>query len=214
MTVTTLTDQDMDIMRVLHNALRRDAARLERSSERFGTQDAETHDALLVGWHGFSSSLHHHHSTEDHHIWPVIRTKLAERPDDLAVLDAMEEEHSRIDPAIEAIDRAFDDPEVGVDEVASRIAEFVQLLRSHLEHEERDAFPLMRTLITQREWATLNKSAMKELSFGDLSALGPWVLDGASPDEVRTVLGELPPPLRLVHRLWWNPRYHRPRRWE
>lgn len=214
MTVTTLTDQDMDIMRVLHSALRRDGARLEQSVERFGTQDAETHDALLLGWHGFSSSLHHHHRTEDRHIWPVIRAKLTERPDDMAVLDAMEDEHSRIDPAIEAIERAFDDPEVGVDEVAQRIADFVQLLRSHLEHEEREAFPLMRTLISQREWAALNRSAMKELSFGELAALGPWVLDGASPQDVRTVLSEFPPPLRLVHRLWWNPRYHRPRRWD
>ena len=50
--------------------------------------------------------------------------------------------------------------------------------------------------------------------FGELAALGPWVLDGASPDEVRTVLGELPPPLRLVHRFWWNPRYRKARRWE
>ena len=214
MTTAMLTDQDMTIMRVLHKALRRDGERLERSVERFGVQDAETHDALLLGWHGFSSSLQQHHGTEDRYIWPVMRAKLTDRPDDLAVLDAMEEEHSRIDPAIEAVEEAFDDPAVGADEVAARIARFVELLRSHLDHEERDCFPLMRTLITRREWGALNRSAMREVSFSELAALGPWVLDGASPDEVRTVLSEFPPPLRLVHRYWWNPRYQEARRWE
>jgi hemerythrin-like domain-containing protein len=211
---TTLTDTDMDVMRILHSALRRDGARLERAAERYGTQDEEAHDALLLGWSGFSSSLHHHHTIEDTHIWPAIRAKLAYRPDDVAVLDAMEAEHSRIDPALEAVERAFDDREAGVDEVAGRITTLVELLRSHLGHEERDAFPLIHTMITRREWDTLTKASVKELGYSEIANLGPWILEGAPPDDVRTVLAELPPPLRLVHRFWWNPRYHKARRWE
>ncbi|GAA4401397.1 hypothetical protein GCM10023168_10980 [Fodinibacter luteus] len=211
---TTLTDTDMDVMRILHNAFRRDGARLEGAAEVYGTQDEEAHDALLLGWHGFSSSLHHHHTIEDTHIWPVIRAKLADHPDGLAVLDAMEEEHSRIDPALEAVERAFDDRDAGVDEVAARIDALVELLRSHLAHEERDAFPLIRTMITRQEWDALNKAALKELSLSEVAQLGPWILEGAPPDDVRTVLAELPPPLRLVHRYWWNPRYRKARRWE
>ena len=45
-----LTDNDMEVMRILHNAFRRDGARLARTAERFGTRDEETHDALLLGW--------------------------------------------------------------------------------------------------------------------------------------------------------------------
>jgi hypothetical protein len=52
-----LTDNDMEVMRILHNAFRRDGARLARTAERYGTRDEETHDALLLGWHGFSSGL-------------------------------------------------------------------------------------------------------------------------------------------------------------
>lgn len=211
---TLLTDEDMDVMRVVHSAFRRDGARLEQALERYGTQDEEAHDALLLGWHGFSSSLHHHHMIEDTHIWPVIRDKLADRPDDLAVLDAMEAEHARIDPTIEAIERVFDDREAGVDEVVEQTAALVDLLRSHLAHEERDAFPLIRTMITKREWEQLNKASVKELSFSQIAQLGPWILDGASPEDTRRVLAELPSPLRLVHRFWWNPRYLKARRWE
>ena len=213
-TRTPLTDGDMDIMRMLHDAFRRDAARLEHAAERYGTQDEEAHDALLLGWHGFSSSLHHHHTIEDHQIWPVIRAKLADRPDDLAVLDAMEDEHSRIDPAIEAIEQAFDDRDARVDEVAERIDTLVGLLRQHLDHEERDAFPLIRSLISHQEWDGLNRAAMKEVSLSDIAQLGPWMLEGRPPEDVRRALQEFPPPLRLLHRLWWNPRYLRPRRWE
>lgn len=209
-----LTDNDMEVMRILHNAFRRDGARLARTAERYGTQDAETHDALLLGWHGFSSGLHHHHTIEDTHIWPLMRRKLADRPDDLAVLDGMEAEHSLIDPALEALERAFDDRDADSDEVAGRIDHMVTLLQSHLAHEERDAFPLIREVITSQEWAVLNRSAMRELSFSEIAQLGPYVLESAPPEDVRRLLAELPAPLRLVHRFWWNPRYQRVRRWD
>ncbi|HEX5510790.1 MAG TPA: hemerythrin domain-containing protein [Actinomycetales bacterium] len=210
----TLSDDDMQIMRVLHNAFRRDAARLADAAAHYETVDAETHDALLLGWHGFSSALHHHHTVEDRHIWPVMRRKLADRPDDLAVLDAMECEHALIDPALEALERAFDDREGERDEIARPIDDIVVLLHSHLGHEERDAFPLMREVITSQEWARLNRDAMKELSYSQLAELGPYILEGEPPDDARRVLAELPAPLRLVHRMWWNPRYQRARRWK
>ena len=209
-----LTDDDMEIMRILHDAFRRDGARLARAAETYGTVDEETHDALLLGWHGLSSGLHHHHTIEDTHIWPLLRRKLADRPDDLAVLDAMEAEHARIDPTLAALEAAFDDRDALPDEVAERISDVLELLRSHLAHEERDAFPLIRRHITSQEWAVLNKASMKELSYGEIAQLGPYILDGAPPDDVRRVLTEFPGPLRLVHRFWWNPRYRRARRWE
>lgn len=209
-----LTDDDMEVMRILHGAFRRDGARLAAAADRYGTADAETHDALLLGWHGFSSGLHHHHMIEDTHIWPLLRRKLADHPDDLAVLDDMEAEHARIDPTVDALERAFSDPTRPCDEVARCIDDVVELLQSHLAHEETDAFPLIRHFITAHEWDVLNKASMKELSYSEIAQLGPYVLDGASPGDVRRVLAELPPPLRLVHRFWWNPRYRRTRRWQ
>jgi hemerythrin-like domain-containing protein len=213
-TAALLNDDDMEIMRILHNAFRRDGARLAQAADTYSTADPETHDALLLGWHGFSSGLHHHHTIEDTHIWPLLRQKLADQPDDLAVLDDMESEHARIDPTLAALEEAFDDPDSGPAVVAERISDVVELLKSHLAHEERDAFALIRRHITSREWAVLNKSSMKELSYSDIAQLGPYLLDGAPPDEVRRVLSELPAPLRLVHRFWWNPRYQRDRRWQ
>jgi iron-sulfur cluster repair protein YtfE (RIC family) len=210
----TLTDDDMELMRILHGAFRRDLVRLGSAATRYGTQDAETHDALLLGWHGFSASLHHHHTIEDRHIWPVMRRALADRPDDLAVLDHMEAEHAMIDPALAALEQAFDDREAAPGLVANRIEALVDLVRSHLAHEERAAFPLMRQWITRKEWSALNRASAKELSLSQIAQLSPYILEGASPDDVRRTLTELPLPVRLVHRLWWNPRYQRVRRWQ
>ncbi len=204
----------MDVMRILHSAFRRDGYRLADAAARYGTQDEEAHEALLLGWHGLSSSLHHHHTIEDTHIWPVIRSKLAGRPDDLAVLDAMEQEHGLIDPAIAAVEAVFADRDASVDEVAERITGFVDLLSHHLSHEEQDAFPLIRTMVAKPEWDALNKASMKELSYSEIAALSPWLLEGATPEDVSRILAELPAPLRLVHRYWWNPRYRKVRRWE
>jgi hypothetical protein len=38
-------------------------------------------------------------------------------------------------------------------------------------------------------------------------------LDGIPADEVTAVLSELPPPLRLVYRVAWRPRYAKISRW-
>ncbi|WP_342660160.1 hypothetical protein Rruber_04773 [Rhodococcus ruber] len=210
---TALTDDDMVVMTLLHAAFRRDVGRLANVAQTYGTETDEVHDALLVGWHGFSRELHHHHRIEDTHIWPLMRRRLADRPDDLAVLDDMETEHSLIDPTLAALEEAFDDREHGPEQVPHRIDDLVGLLRSHLAHEERAAFPLIREVITTQEWHALSTAAVKELSYSEIAQIGPYVVDGATPEQARLVLSELPVPLRLVHRFWWNPRYQRVRRW-
>jgi iron-sulfur cluster repair protein YtfE (RIC family) len=209
-----VSDNDLKLMETLHAAFRRDTARLAGVSARFSSREAEVHDALLLGWHGFSWSLHHHHVVEDDYIWPLMRQRLADDPDDLAVLDAMEAEHALIDPALDAVEQAFDDPERGPEELPARIGELVDLVHGHLGHEEHDAFPLIKRVITVKEWEMLSKDALKELSFNQIAELGPYLLEGASPERRQSVLRELPLPLRLVHRFWWNPRYQRRPRWE
>jgi hypothetical protein len=77
------------------------------------------------------------------------------------VLDDMEAEHLLIDLALEALERGFDDRATDPDEVAGRIDHIVSLLQSHLAHEERDAGPLIREVITSQEWAVLHRTPMK-----------------------------------------------------
>ncbi len=61
---TPLSAEDLEVVHLIHSALRRDTERLADFAQKWRTADPGTHDALLLGWHGFSTELHTHHSVE------------------------------------------------------------------------------------------------------------------------------------------------------
>ncbi|MCK8669578.1 hemerythrin domain-containing protein [Rhodococcus sp. HM1] len=211
---TPLSETDLEMLYLIHDAFRRDSERLTRVAEHGVPEDPATHDAVLLGWHGFSTTLHHHHTIEDEMFWPLMRTRLQDEPDDLEVLDAMEAEHALLDPSLAAVEEAFDDREHGPDVLAERLDTVVHTLRSHLAHEEKDALPLMARTITAREVQTLTKDAIRSVSRSELREATPYLFEGAPEDRTRRLLRQLPLPVRLLHRFWWNPQYRRVRRWE
>ncbi|SDC78764.1 hemerythrin domain-containing protein [Rhodococcus tukisamuensis] len=209
-----MSDTDIEIMGILHDAFRRDAARLARAAQRYGSEDPAAHAALLVGWHGFSHELQHHHTVEDTYVWPLMRSKLAGHPDAVAVLDAMEAEHALIDPALAEVESAFDDPDHGHERLADRVDDLVGILHAHLAHEEREAVPMIRATITAREWRGVSKNALHDMTYREKADGVPYLLEEAPEARVRIMLDVLPPPLRFMYRHRWNPRYRRVRRWE
>jgi hypothetical protein len=40
-----------------------------------------------------------------------------------------------------------------------------------------------------------------------------WILDGADRDHSKATLAQLPPPLRLLYRARWKPRFDKTPRW-
>lgn len=209
-----MSDEDLELMNVLHDAFRRDLERLARVAARPGGADPRRRAAVLLGWHGFRRELHHHHQIEDTYIWPLMRRKLAEHPDELALLDAMEAEHALIDPALAAVDEALATPDADRGVLADRVDDLAGILRSHLGHEEREALPLIKHTITTREWGALNRSAMRGMSYRWISELVPWVVEGLPEQRQDIALRAVPAPLRLLHRYRWQARYQQQRRWE
>ena len=69
---------------------------------------------------------------------------LADRPDDLALLDAMEAEHAAIDPLLESIDAALVDREGGPERLGDLVDALHTNLTGHLTHEEADALAGLR----------------------------------------------------------------------
>jgi hypothetical protein len=72
--------------------------------------------------------------------------------------------------------------------VADVIDPLAVTLTGHLGHEERNG-----------------------LSAG--SEMFAWMLDGTGRDQAAATLGSLPPPLRLLYRALWKPRYDKTSRW-
>lgn len=205
-----LSAADLGIMMALHDAFRRDAERLSRASARFAGDDPDRRAALLVGWRLLSGELHHHHGVEDNRIWPQARRRCG--PDALAVLQAMEDEHALVDPAISAVDASFETPDCA--SLPDAVDYLVGVLRTHLDHEERYALPVLQQTITPGEWRALSRSIQREMGLKGAAAVLPWMMDELPPQRARQVLDELPVPMKLLYWYRWEPRYRRTRRWE
>jgi hypothetical protein len=206
-------DADLTIMIAAHDAFRRDLTRLARTTAAANLSDPARRRSVAAGWELFKRQLHMHHTAEDEIIWPTLRPRLAHSQAALSVLDAMEEEHERIDPLLAAVDAAFardatspggDSP--GEDRLADVIDVLASTLTGHLAHEERDGLPLIGTALTAAEWRSVGLKMGRKNGMASGGEMFAWILDGADREQAAATLGQLPPPLRLLYRAVWKPR--------
>lgn len=196
---------DMTMMYVFHDALRRDLDRIARVTAR--TDDNPKHVLrTAAGWEMFKSYLHVHHTTEDELLWPPLRKSLPKDSHATALLDAMEAEHSMIDPLLTAIDAALANRESGPGRLGELADALDIALRAHLDHEEKDGLPLIDMAITAEQWQAFSAGGAKLIS-GDVARFMPWMLDGAAPEVTASVLGLAPPPVQQAYRDQWHPGY-------
>ena len=219
-------DADLAIMLAAHDAFRRDLGRLARTAAA-GRSDPSRRQSVAAGWELFKRELHMHHTAEDEVIWPVLRPRLAGSEHAQSVLDAMEEEHERIDPLLAAVDAAFaqrdgaaggagrevGDDWPGEDRLADVIDVLASTLTSHLAHEERDGLPLIGVALTSAEWRSVGFKIARRNGLAEGGEMFAWILDGAGREDAAATLGALPPPLRLLYRAVWKPRFEKTPRW-
>jgi Hemerythrin HHE cation binding domain len=219
-------DADLTIMLAAHDAFRRDLTRLARAAAAADRSDPARRQSIAAGWELFKHELHLHHTAEDEIIWPVLRPRLAHSEHALSVLDAMEEEHERIDPLLAAVDAAFAqrDPSrapaagqaddwPGEDRLADVIDVLAGTLTGHLAHEERDCLPLIGVALTAAEWRGVGFKMARQNGLSNGGEMFAWILDGAGREDAAATLGSLPPPVRLLYRAIWKPRFEKTPRW-
>lgn len=181
--MATGISDDMIMMFVIHDALRRDLEHLTRAVEsRTAAYDPVRRHAFTAGWELFKAQWHHHHTGEDIALWPRVRTHLQGRPEELALLDVMEEEHVRIGPTIEAIDTVVADRESGADRLAEATAAFRAELPGHLSHEERDAVPLVESALTRQDWKDFSREQQKAVGMKGAAEFFPYIFSGPIPN--------------------------------
>ena len=204
-------DADLTVMIAAHDAFRRDLVRLARAAAAADRADPARREQVGRGWEVFKRQLHFHHTGEDRLIWPRLGERLARSESAMSTLRAMEEEHARVDPLLDAVGAAFADP--AGDRLAGRVDELVTTLHGHLAHEERDALPLIGTALTAAEWRAVGLRLGRQNGLSGSAEFFAWMLDGAADDRAAAVLAGLPAPLRLVYRVAWRPRYAKVSRW-
>ena len=225
-------DADLTIMLAAHDAFRRDLARLARVAASADLSDPARRQSVAAGWELFKRELHIHHTAEDELIWPALRPRLVHSEHALSVLDAMEDEHERIDPLLAAVDAAFTqrdgastlaasapagggpgDDWPGADRLADVIDVLASTLTGHLGHEERDGLPLIGIALTAPEWRAVGRKIARKGGLTAGAEMFAWILDGADRQHASATLGQLPPPVRLIYRAVWKPRFQKTPRW-
>jgi iron-sulfur cluster repair protein YtfE (RIC family) len=198
---------DMTMMYTMHDALRRELVRIARVTAR-ADDDPRRVLRAAVGWEMFKAYLLVHHTSEDAAVWPVMSRALAERSDDLALLDAMEAEHAAIDPLLDAVDAALADRDGGPERLGDLVDALHTALTGHLVHEENEALPLIDATLTEQQWRDFGDLHGRRIG-ADASRYLPWLLEGASPQRTALVLGRLPEQLRVAYQDEWLPAYTR-----
>ena len=200
-------DADLTIMLAAHDAFRRDLTRLVRTASAADLSDPARRRSVAAGWELFKHQLHLHHTAEDEVIWPALRPRLAHSEHALSVLDAMEDEHELIDPLLAAVDAGFVQRD---DSLVDVIDALVSSLTGHLAHEERDGLPLIGAALTAAEWRRTGFRIARRNGLSEGGEMFAWILDGADGD---AALRTLPPPLRLLYKGVWKPRFNKTPRW-
>lgn len=199
---------DFTVMYAAHDAFHRDLVRLTEAVRGGRTGDP----AVRAGWTTFKNQLHLHHTAEDIALWPALRRQVTD-PAHIAVLDAMEAEHARIDPLLAQVDAAMTGAGDSGSGLSGSVAALADTLTGHMGHEEDEALPLVAAYLGAAGWAAFGKQAGRSQGLRGAAEFFAWMLDGAPADTTRRLLGLLPPPVRLLYRAVWRPAYARRPRW-
>ncbi|WP_406470915.1 hemerythrin domain-containing protein [Streptomyces sp. NBC_01615] len=197
---------DLTVMYAAHDAFRRDLERLGKAA----ADGTAFTPQVRAGWDNFTHQLHIHHTAEDSDLWPRVRREVAGRPQDIALLAEMEAEHGLLDPQLTAVDAALKDRLVELPELVHALA---STLDDHLAHEEASALPLIQEVLTPADWGAFTGRIRETQGLRGAAVFVPWIVDGIPPADRAAFLGALPPPVRVLNRLFWEAGYRRRGLW-
>lgn len=202
MTQATATRPDVQEMVVVHRMFRREyrlAPVLVRTVEA-----GDRARAAVVAAHlrELTVMLHHHHQGEDDLVWPRLH---ARTPVSAELVHRMEGQHAEVGGLLAQVDELLPswaaEPDLARREaLAQTLDALAPALEAHLDEEEREVLPLVEQHLTSAEWDELGARAVAAIPKARLLVLLGYILEEASPSERRTMLGVLPPPVRLIYK--------------
>ncbi len=192
---------DTRMMGIVHGALRRDLRRVRETVTSPPTASPAQRQALgaHVGW--LMDFLHAHHSSEDEGLWPAVR---AVNPDAGPLLDSLEADHRRVEPAAAALRSAAEEYAAAThtgtrDELVAALDALSAVLLPHLDREVADAMPVVSASITHGEWHAIEQRFnVGPKSLSELGFEGHWLLDDLDDEGREVVLHTVPAIPRVV----------------
>ena len=202
---------DVHDMVVVHRVFRREFRLLPDLVRRVAPGD--TNRATVVAAHArlVLGGLEMHHTGEDALLWPKLLQRAAPSAE---LIHRMESQHHRVEELTgelsESLTRweAEARPAVG-EEVAATFDALRIALLEHLDDEDRHILPLAARHVTQEEWDGLGQHGMAKVDKSQLPILFGCLLEEASPQERREMLGLVPVPVRVLLRTVFAWQYRR-----
>lgn len=203
---------DTRMMAIVHSALKRDLRRTREVLATSPPPQGQQRHALggHVTW--MMEFLHAHHRGEDLGLWPLVRQR---NPSAAELLDSLEADHARIDPAARAVSAAAleytattaDPPRAALVESLDQL---LTVLVPHLDREVADGMPVVAASITAREWDAVEQEYnIKPKSLPQLGIEGHWLLEGIDAEGYDVVVHKVPPVPRFVLVHGFGPVYRR-----
>ena len=218
--MTTRSDAPADtrMMRIVHQALRRDLrrAQLALTGSPPPPRPQQLHSARHLMW--MMCFLRAHHHSEDEGLYPLVRRRDPAAAD---LLDAMNTDHEGVASAIADVEAAADaliSGDVGGEDgrLVVGLDRLAEVLLPHLKREEDDMMPVVSSVVTDAEWRALEKTySLEPKSFVELAREGHWLIDDVSPQDRQAVVGLVPaiPRFILLHGFARSYRRHADARW-
>jgi hemerythrin-like domain-containing protein len=215
--MTTATDAPADttMMRIVHDALRRDLDRANAVLTAPVRASGDQRRAIGAHLSWMMRFLHAHHASEDHGLYPLVRERAGEAAAAREVLDRMGRDHDAIATAIARVEAAAaalvaDSSDDAEKQTVLALDGLGDVLLPHLREEEADAMPIVSRLITAAEWLAIEQEHnLDPKSTSELGFEGHWLIDSASDTDRATVLGLVPPVPRFLLLHGYARRYRR-----
>ncbi|MEU6602997.1 hemerythrin domain-containing protein [Streptomyces flaveolus] len=173
--------------RLTHQTHRRASALLaEAANSATADPEALTHlrDFLVA-------TLHHHHESEDHILWPLIEKSA---PGSSQPLVALGEEHEELERELQALAEAPVPASGPRDALAEAATSVRDLVHRHLEHEEPVLFPALRDHVTPEQWNDFSLQVITTTPPEGAMLLIGFLNEFATQQELDAMMAELPGP--------------------
>jgi hypothetical protein len=213
MTTTADTPADTTMMRIVHDALRRDLARSSKTLAESARHDQRRAVGAHLGW--MMGFLHAHHASEDDGLYPLVRSRADRVTGAVEVLDRMAADHDVIARATTDLERAaaqlaLDPSDAATRQILAELDALSAVLLPHLRAEEDDAMPIVSKLLSAPEWQAIEqRHNLDPKPMSDLGFEGHWLIDGADEADRATVLRLVPAVSRFVLLHGFARRYRR-----
>ena len=134
--------------------------------------------AYVDAW---AASVHHHHTTEDELLWPVVLTSAGRHVD----LSELRDDHAALSPALDRLRRSAAALAARPDEdtataLAVELAELRDALDEHVREEEALVVPVVQRYVSVRDWQALERRIRRR---ADLAFELPRVRSVVTPEE-------------------------------